>query len=61
MLRSLALALEHGLGEPALARRLEAAVNAALEQAPTPDLGGSASTPEFGDVVLARLAAEVAA
>ena len=34
MLRSLALLLEHGLGEPALARALEAAVAAALERAP---------------------------
>ena len=55
MLRSLALALEHGLGEPALARALEAAVDKALEQAPTPDVGGTATTSEFGDVVLASL------
>ena len=55
MLRSLALALEHGLGEPALARAVEAAVDKALEQAPTPDVGGTATTSEFGDVVLASL------
>ena len=55
MLRSLALALEHGLGEPALARALEAAVDKALEQAPTPDVGGTATTSDFGDVVLASL------
>ena len=55
MLRSLALALEHGLGEPALARAVEAAVDKALEQAPTPDVGGTAATSEFGDVVLASL------
>jgi 3-isopropylmalate dehydrogenase len=55
MLRSLALALEHGLGEPALARAVEAAVDKALVQAPTPDVGGAATTSEFGDVVLASL------
>jgi 3-isopropylmalate dehydrogenase len=55
MLRSLAMALEHGLNEPALARSLEAAVDKALEQAPTPDVGGTATTGEFGDSVLASL------
>jgi 3-isopropylmalate dehydrogenase len=55
MLRSLAMALEHGLNEPALARSLEAAIDAALEQAPTPDIGGTATTSEFGDAVLASL------
>jgi 3-isopropylmalate dehydrogenase len=55
MLRSLAMALEHGLNEPALARSLEAAVDAALEQAPTPDVGGTATTSEFGDAVLASV------
>jgi 3-isopropylmalate dehydrogenase len=55
MLRSLAMALDYGLGEPALARALEAAINAALEQAPTPDIGGTATTREFGDVVMASL------
>ena len=55
MLRSLALALEHGLGEAALARAVEAAVDKALVQAPTPDVGGTATTSEFGDVVLASL------
>jgi 3-isopropylmalate dehydrogenase len=61
MLRSLALALEHGLGEPELARRLETAVGGSLASAPTPDVGGTATTAEFGDAVLERLAAEVAA
>src|SRR5205085_11559602 len=55
MLPSLALALEHGLGEAALARAVEAAVDKALVQAPTPDVGGTATTSEFGDVVLASL------
>jgi 3-isopropylmalate dehydrogenase len=59
MLRSLALLLEHGLDEPALARALEGAVAAALESAPTADLGGTATTSEFGDTVLATLASGV--
>jgi 3-isopropylmalate dehydrogenase len=55
MLRSLALALEHSLGEPEQARRLEQAVDAALASSPTPDLGGRATTAELGDAVLAAL------
>jgi isocitrate/isopropylmalate dehydrogenase len=55
MLRSLAMALEHGLNEPALAASVRSAVDAALEQAPTPDVGGTATTREFGDAVLAAL------
>jgi 3-isopropylmalate dehydrogenase len=61
MLRSLALLLEHGLGEPSLARSLEAAVELALAACPTPDLGGSATTSAFGAAVVAALASEVAA
>ncbi len=60
MLRSLALLLEHGLGEPVLARSLEAAVTSALGSSPTIDLGGAATTSEFGSAVLAALEAEVA-
>jgi 3-isopropylmalate dehydrogenase len=56
MLRSLALALEHGLGEPELARRLVAAVDTALGEAPTRDVGGTATTRAFGDAVLTALA-----
>src|SRR6185295_15555293 len=55
MLRSLALLLEHGLGEPSLARAVEAAVATALERAPTPDVGGRATTSQFGDAVLTAL------
>jgi 3-isopropylmalate dehydrogenase len=55
MLRSAALMLRHGLDEPAEAERLEAAVDAALASRPTPDLGGSATTSEFADAVLAAL------
>jgi len=56
MLRSVALMLAHGLGRPAEAAALEAAVDAALASAPTPDLGGAATTAQFGDAVLRGLA-----
>ena len=52
-LRSVALMLEHGLGRPEQARSLDAAVDQALETTPTSDLGGSATTGEFADAVLA--------
>jgi len=55
MLRSTALMLSLGLGRPDEARLLEHAVDAALETAPTPDLGGVATTREFGDAVLTAL------
>jgi 3-isopropylmalate dehydrogenase len=55
MLRSTALMLEHGLGRPEEARVLAAAVEVALAEAPTPDLGGTATTAEFGDAVLRAL------
>ncbi len=55
MLRSTALMLEHGLGRPEEARALAAAVEVALAQAPTPDLGGTGTTAEFGDAVLRAL------
>jgi 3-isopropylmalate dehydrogenase len=55
MLRSTALLLRHGLGREDEAAALERAVERALETAPTPDLGGSATTHAFGDAVLAAL------
>ena len=55
MLRSTALLLEHGLDRPAEAAALEAAVEQALTEAPTPDLRGRATTAEFGDAVLSAL------
>jgi 3-isopropylmalate dehydrogenase len=55
MLRSAALMLAHGLAAADEARRLEAAVDAALASAPTPDLGGTATTAEFVDAVLLAL------
>ncbi|HEY7381507.1 MAG TPA: 3-isopropylmalate dehydrogenase [Gaiella sp.] len=55
MLRSVALMLRHGLGRDDEAAQLELAVDTALRAAPTPDLGGSASTRELGDAVLRAL------
>jgi 3-isopropylmalate dehydrogenase len=55
MLRSLALLLEHAFGERELARAVDDAVAAASESSPTPDVGGSATTAEFGDAVLHAL------
>jgi 3-isopropylmalate dehydrogenase len=55
MLRSTALLLEHGLGRLDEARALEGAVEQALVEAPTPDLGGPATTSELGDAVLRAL------
>jgi isocitrate/isopropylmalate dehydrogenase len=49
--------LEHGLGQPDAAARLGEAIDRALELAPTPDLGGEATTAEVGDAVLASLTA----
>ena len=57
LLRSTALMLRYGLGRPAEADALERAVDAAIVEAPTPDLGGSASTSVMGDAVLRSLAA----
>jgi 3-isopropylmalate dehydrogenase len=55
MLRSVALMLEHGLGRTDDARRLDAAVDGALERAPTPDLGGVATTTDAVAAVLEEL------
>jgi 3-isopropylmalate dehydrogenase len=55
MLRSTALLLEHGLGRTAEATALEDAVDGALRDAPTPDLGGRATTAEFADAVATAL------
>ena len=52
MLRSVALLLRHGLDRAEDAGALERAVDAALVEAPTPDLGGAATTQELGDAVL---------
>ncbi len=56
MLRTVSLMLAHGLGEHDHARQVEAAVDVALREQPTPDLGGTATTAQFGDSVVAALA-----
>jgi len=56
MLRSTALLLEHGLGRRDEAAALARAVDGAIASSPTPDLGGSASTAEFGAAVREQLA-----
>jgi 3-isopropylmalate dehydrogenase len=56
MLLSAAMLLRHGLGLPAEAAALESAVDGALaEGLRTRDLGGTASTAQATDAVLARL------
>jgi 3-isopropylmalate dehydrogenase len=55
MLRSTALLLEHALAMPDEARRLERAVEGAMRERPTADLGGKATTTEFGAAVLEQL------
>ena len=55
MLRSTALLLEHGLGRAEEATRLGDAVEAALVSTPTRDLGGTATTEEFGAAVIDEL------
>ncbi len=57
MLRSVALMLGFGLGRPDDGRRLDAAIDRALAESPTRDLGGTATTTAFGDAVLRALAA----
>jgi 3-isopropylmalate dehydrogenase len=56
MLRSLALMLEHSFSRADLAHAVDEAVERALASTPTPDLGGAASTSDFGDAVLESLA-----
>ena len=58
MLLSTALMLELGLGHPGEAKALEGAVNVAVNNRPTPDLGGRATTSEFADAVIEALAVD---
>jgi 3-isopropylmalate dehydrogenase len=55
MLRSAALMLDQGLGRPEQAQRLSNAVDQAIDLAPTPDLGGKATTREMVAAVLGEL------
>jgi 3-isopropylmalate dehydrogenase len=59
MLRSVAMMLEHAFGEPTAARQLAQAVDVAIREKPTPDLGGEATTHEFTDRVIEALSQEV--
>ena len=58
MLRSTVLLLEHGLGRVEEAEALNRAIDAALASSPTSDLGGSATTAEFGAAVREQLAVD---
>jgi 3-isopropylmalate dehydrogenase len=58
MLRSTALLLEHGLGRRDEGRALARAVDDGLALAPTPDLGGTATTAELGAAIRAQLAVD---
>jgi 3-isopropylmalate dehydrogenase len=55
MLRSTALMLSYGLGMPERGAQLEHAIEQALAAAPPRDQGGTATTRQFGDAVLAAL------
>jgi len=57
MLRSTALLLRHGLGQGQEADALERAIDAALGEVQTHDLGGTATTSDVGTAVLRNLAA----
>ena len=56
MLRTVALMLDLAFQRREEAKALEAAVNESLVSAPTPDIGGTASTAEFGNAVMCALA-----
>jgi 3-isopropylmalate dehydrogenase len=55
MLRSVALLLEHAAGRAADAAAVETAVDHAIAAAPTPDLGGTATTEQFTEAVVFAL------
>jgi 3-isopropylmalate dehydrogenase len=56
-IRSTAMLLDHGLGLVCEAARLDAALDRVAATVLTPDQGGTATTAEFGDAVVAALAA----
>jgi 3-isopropylmalate dehydrogenase len=52
---SVAMLLDHGLGEGGIARAVEAAVVAALREERTPDMGGNSTTAQVTAAVLRHL------
>ena len=60
ILRSIVLLLEHGLACPSSAIALQAAIEASIVSSPTIDLGGTASTADFGAAVREQLAVDAA-
>jgi 3-isopropylmalate dehydrogenase len=52
MLRSVALMLEHAFEQDEAALALKQAVETAIRETPTPDLGGSATTSQFADKIV---------
>ena len=57
MLRSTALLLRHGLARPEEADALTHAIDVALASTPTADLGGTATTADFGKKIREQLVA----
>jgi isocitrate/isopropylmalate dehydrogenase len=57
-IRSAALLLEHGLGLPEAAARLDGALDRVMARGGTPDQGGTWTTTQLGDELLAELAAD---
>jgi 3-isopropylmalate dehydrogenase len=57
-IRSAALLLEHGLGLPEVAARLNAALDRVNARGGTPDQGGTWTTTQLGDELLAELSSE---
>lgn len=57
MILSLGMMLKYSLGQPKLAKDIDAAVKAVIDKGVrTPDIGGSAKTSEVGDAVAKELA-----
>jgi 3-isopropylmalate dehydrogenase len=61
MFRATAMMIRYGLGREEAAERVERAVDAATQRVGTPDVGGTATTREVGDAVVAALERELAA
>jgi 3-isopropylmalate dehydrogenase len=61
MLRSTVLLLEHGLARPDQADALSRAIDATIASSPTADLGGTATTSDFGRTIREQLVAAGAA